>query len=175
MTAEPQPNLNLTKDSRFPGWSLGGLALLGGVGLIALWPSLKGFWTFHTAMSDRTVVLEETSPDAAYRLVVESSPPWIYGPHGIHVYQAVKGRRKPVLGTMLYNDGANLFDGNVGLTWQSDRQALLRLDGEEQEPACHLLTLGKPPIAQEVPCPAVDDEAGEKPELIPESPIVQKP
>jgi len=185
MTAEPQSNQasnnpsseNLAEQGssqasrgRLP-WL--GLLLLGGIGGVVCLPPLLGTLSFFVAMNETDLVLEAASPDGDYRLVVESSAGWVYAPHSISVYQASdRGRRKRILGTSLYNDGANLGENNVQLTWQSDRQTLLRLEGEEQAPACHLLTLGKSPRAEDVPCPMARDAAGDESGPIPEPPVV---
>lgn len=184
MTPEPQlkqpPTDDAASDSDLPNRLVGllGLLLLGGMASIVLAPFL-----LTAVLNQGEVALEEASPDGAYRVVVESHAGWVYGPHRISVIQKDgRGRRKDLLSTMLYNDGANLSDANVALTWlqngqdsaSNQHQALLQLNGAEQDPACHLLALGQSPLAEDVPCLEPED-ATDPAELLPESPVVLGP
>ena len=129
------------------------IALLGAIALLA-----PGFiFVLALALSDESeTLIEETPTGSKLGLLVQNDGAWIYSSHDISIYQTGQRRNQLILSTRLANDGANLSPENVQLQWQSKAEAILRLDGEEQDPTCHRLKLGQAPESEAIACPPSD-------------------
>ena len=99
--------------------------------------------------------LKNSSPDGKYILSAQSSGGGImYGSSDLQIYQIGNNSgKKKILATSIKNDGANLSSSNVSFTWIDNRQVLLKLDGEQQEPTCYLVKVGEKPSHVEKDCP----------------------
>ena len=106
---------------------------------------------FFFALNEKTSYMSRVSPSGAYKVELEYSAGFGFGPHTIYVYgrrmpnssasksinplQSIRSRKQHLLTFSLYNDGANLTEYNCDIDWQtvnSHEVAVITCGGQEQ-------------------------------------------